>query len=79
MMRKNCDFKMNPAYIVGLILMCAGLTIRHGLELDLPVAELLCGAGAGLSLVGLLAGAPKTRPLFDKLRAFKARLLGRGA
>lgn len=78
-MRRHCDFKITPAYIAGMALMCAGPTIRHVLELDLPVAELLCGAGAGLSLVGLLAGAPKTRPLFDKLRAFKARLLGRGA
>ena len=36
------------------------------------------GAAVGLLGVGLLYGSPKIRPLFDRFRAFKLRLLGRG-
>ena len=33
---------------------------------------------SALAFVGLLAGSPKTRPLFHKFHAFKTRLLGNG-
>ena len=79
-MKRNCNFNRNPAYCIGLILMAAGLFVRNVLELQGPVdaaAHFLCGAGIGLTLIGLLYGSPKTRPLFDRFHAFKLRLLGR--
>ena len=81
-MKRNCNFNMNPALAAGLVLMWAGVFVRNVLELGGPAAaaaHFLCGAGVGLSFVGLLVGSPKTRPLFDKFHAFKLRLLGRNA
>lgn len=79
-MKRNCNFNMNPALAIGAALLWAGVFIRNVLELGGPAvtaAELLCGAGCGLALIGLLYGSPKTRPLFDKFHAFKLRLTGR--
>ena len=79
-MKRNCNFKMNPAYMIGVTLLCIGLFIRNVLELEGPVgtaAHFLSGAACGLLLLGLLYGSPKTRPLFDRFHAFKLRLLGR--
>ena len=79
-MKRRCNFDMNPAYKIGLVLMAAGLFVRNVLELQGPVdtaACFLCGAGCGLVFIGLLYGSPKTRPLFDRFHTFKLRLLGR--
>ena len=79
-MKRNCNFKMNPALSVGLVLMWAGVFVQNVLEVQGPAlnaAHLACGAGIGLAFVGLLYGSPKTRPMFDKFHAFKLRLLGR--
>lgn len=79
-MKRSCNFNMNPAFFTGITLLWIGIFIRNVLELGGPavtVSELLCGAGVGLSFVGLLYGSPKTRPLFDKFHAFKLRLTGR--
>ena len=79
-MRRNCNFKMNPAFAAGVMLMWAGVFVQNVLEVQgmaLNMSHLACGAGTGLAFVGLLAGSPKTRPLFDKFHAFKLRLLGR--
>ena len=80
-MRRNCNFKISPAFSVGLVLMWAGMFVQNVLEVQGPalnVTHLVCGMGIGLAFVGLLYGSPKTRPLFDKFHAFKLRLLGRG-
>ena len=79
-MRRNCNFKISPAFSVGLVLMWAGMFVQNVLEVQGPalnVTHLVCGMGMGLAFVGLLHGSPKTRPLFDKFHAFKLRLLGR--
>lgn len=79
-MKRNCNFKMNPAFSVGLVLMWAGVFVQNVLEVQgmaLNLTHLACGMGAGLAFVGLLYGSPKTRPLFDRFHAFKLRLLGR--
>ncbi len=79
-MRRNCNFKMNPAFSVGLVLMWAGFFVQNVLEVQgmaLNLIHLACGVGIGLAFVGLLYGSPKTGPLFDKFHAFKLRLLGR--
>ena len=79
-MKRNCGFKMNPAFAAGLALMWAGVFVQNVLEFQgmaLNLTHLACGAGVGLAFVGLLCGSPKTRPLFDKFRAFKLRLMGR--
>ncbi len=79
-MRRNCNFKISPAFSVGLVLMWAGMFVQNVLEVQGPalnVTHLVCGMGIGLAFVGLLYGSPKTRPLFDKFHAFKLRLLGR--
>lgn len=79
-MKRSCSFQMNPAFFVGVTLLWIGLFIRNVLEMDGPVASaahFLSGAACGLLLIGLLYGAPKTRPLFDKFHAFKRRLMGR--
>lgn len=76
----KCNFTMNPAYVVGMILLFVSVTARHVLEVGgmmLSVCEFLSGAACPLLLTGLLYGSPKTRPLFDKFHAFKLRLLGR--
>lgn len=81
-MKRNCNFNMNPAFAIGVTLLWVGVFIRNVLELGGPAAaaaHFLCGAGCGLAFAGLLAGSPKTRPLFDKFHAFKLRLLGRNA
>lgn len=80
-MKRNCNFKMNPAFAAGLVLMWAGVFVQNVLEIQgmaLNLTHLACGAGVGLAFVGLLAGSPKTRALFDRFRAFKLRLTGRG-
>ena len=74
-MRRNCNFKISPAFSVGLVLMWAGMFVQNVLEVQGPalnVTHLVCGMGIGLAF-----GSPKTRPLFDKFHAFKLRLLGR--
>lgn len=79
-MKRNCNFNMNPALVIGITLLWIGLFIRNVLEIEGPVAtaaHLLCGAACGLVFVGMLYGSPKTRPLFDRFHAFKLRLLGR--
>ena len=80
-MKRNCNFQMNPAYMIGVTLLCISLFIRNVLELEGTVgtaAHFLSGAACGLLLLGLLYGSPKTRPLFNRFHAFKMRLLGRG-
>lgn len=80
MMKRNCDFQRNRAYVWGLTLMCVSLLCRNALEPAGVMDHLLClgmGAGAGLSFVGLLYGSPKTRPLFDRFHAFKSQLFKR--
>ena len=79
-MKRNCNFKMNPAYAIGITLLCISLFIRNVLELEGPVgtaAHFLAGAACALTLLGLLYGSPKTRPMFDRCHTFKLRLLGR--
>lgn len=79
-MRRNCNFKMNPAFAAGVVLMWAGVFVQNVLEVQgmaLNMTHLACGAGTGLAFVGLLYGSPKTRPLFHRSHAFKLRLLGR--
>ena len=79
-MKRNCNFKMNPAFAAGLVLMWAGVFVQNVLEVQgmvLNLTHLACGAGVGLAFVGLLYGSPKTRPLFDRFHAFKLRLMGR--
>ena len=79
-MKRNCNFNMNPAFAIGVTLLWICVFIRNVLELGGPVntaAHFLCGAGCGLVFIGLLYGSPKTRPLFDRLRALKLRLTGR--
>ena len=80
-MKRGCNFQMNPAFAAGMILLWAGIFARNVLELDGPLghaAHFISGAACGLVLLGMLYGSPKTRPLFDRFRAFKLRLLGRG-
>lgn len=79
-MKRNCNFQITPAFFIGITLLFISIIIRHVLELGGPAAtaaEFLAGAACGAMLIGLLAGSPKTRPLFDKFHAFKLRLLGR--
>ncbi len=79
-MRRNRNFHTNPAFFWGVALLWISSFIRHVLELEGPIAaaaHLLGGAACGLLFLGLLAGSPKTRPLFHKFHAFKTRLLGR--
>ncbi len=81
-MKRSCNFNINPAFAVGVILLWIGIFVRSVLELGGPMgaaAHFLCGAGCGLAFIGLLYGSPKTRPLFDRFHAFKLRLLGRDA
>ncbi len=79
-MRRNCNFMMNPAYVIGMVLLVTSTFVRNVLEVEgtmLNVCHFLSGAACGLLLIGLLYGSPKTRPLFDRFHAFKQRLLGR--
>ena len=81
-MKRNCNFHMNPAFAAGITLLWIGVFARSVLEVQgmaQNLTELACGAGCGLAFIGLLYGSPKTRPLFDRFRAFKLRLLGRDA
>lgn len=78
-MKRNCNFQMNPAFAVGIALLFVSTLVRNVLEAEgivLLVCHFLSGASCGLLLIGLLYGSPKTRPLFDRFRAFKQRLLG---
>ena len=78
-MKFNCDFQINTAFCIGLMLMCVGSFVRNVLEQkgSLKIAaSFLSGAGVGLVLIGFLYGAPVTRPLFDHFHALKLRLLG---
>ena len=79
-MKGNCNFHMNPAFFTGVTLLFISTFVRNVLEVEgalLGVCHFLSGAAFSLLLIGLLYGSPKTRPLFDKLHAFKQRLLGR--
>lgn len=79
-MKGNCNFHMNPAFFTGITLLFISTLVRNVLEAGgalLGVCHFLSGAACGLLFVGLLVGSPKTRPLFDKLHAFKLRLLGK--
>ena len=78
-MKLNCNFQINTAFCIGLMLVCAGSFVRHVPELKGSIkiaANFLSGAGVGLVLIGFLYGAPVTRPLFDHFHALKLRLLG---
>ena len=78
-MKWNCSFQMNPAFCIGLVLMCTGIFVRNVLEPEGSIkaaVNFLSGAGVGLVLIGFLYGAPVTRPLFDYFHALKLRLLG---
>ena len=79
-MKRGCHFHINPAFSIGLVLVCVGVLVRHVPELNGAIkiaANFLSGAGAGLVLIGFLYGAPRTRPLFARFRTLKLRLLGR--
>ncbi len=79
-MRRNCNFEKNPAFAAGVVLMWTGIFVTNVLEVQgalYHAAHFISGAGIGLAFIGLLYGAPKTRPLFDKFHACKLRLLGR--
>ena len=79
-MKRTCNFQRNPAFVLGMALLWSGVFARNVLELQgllSHMTDFLCGAGVGLSFVGLLYGSAKTRPLFDRFCAFKTRLLGR--
>lgn len=76
-MKRNCKFQMNPAFALGMTLLWSGVFVQNVLEIVTHWTHFLCGAGVGLSFVGLLCGSPKTRLLFDRFCALKARLLGR--
>ena len=79
-MKRDCNFQMNPAFAAGMILLWAGVFVQNVLEvqgLALNLTHFVCGAGVGITLVGLLVGSPKTRPLFERFYAFKHRLFGR--
>lgn len=79
-MKCNCNFEKNPAFVIGVVLMWAGVFVQNVLAVQgaaLSAAHLVCGAGAGITFVGLLYGSPKTRPIFDRFHAFKLRFLGR--
>ncbi len=79
-MKQNCNFTINPAYVIGMSLLFISVTARHVLEAEgalLSLCHFLSGAACPLLLIGLLYGSPKTRPLFEKFHAFKQRLLGR--
>ncbi len=80
-MRRNCNFRMNPAFSIGLTINFAAMLLHCLIE---PAGTLSIlfrfaeGAAVGLLAIGLLYGSPKTRPLFGRFRAFKLRLSGRG-
>ena len=79
-MKRSCNFNMNPAFAVGIVLLFISTFVRNVLEVEgvmLNVCHFLSGAGAGTGFIGLLYGSPKTRLLFDRFCAFKQRLLGR--
>ena len=79
-MKRSCNFQMNPAFAAGMILLWAGVFVQNVLEvqgLARNLTHFVCGAGIGITFVGLLYGSPKTRPLFDRFCAFKHRLFGR--
>lgn len=79
-MKYTHTFKKNPALAVGITLMWIGIMGNNVLELEgllNDFSHLACGAGAGLSFVGLLYASPKTRPLFKHFHAFKQRMTGR--
>ena len=78
-MKRSCNFQMNPAFAAGMVVLWAGVFVQNVLEvqgLALNLTHMACGAGVGLTFVGLLYGSPKTRPMFDRIQAFKLRLLG---
>ena len=78
-MKWNSNFQINPAFCIGLMLMCAGSFVRHVLEPEGSIknaVSFLSGVGVGLVLIGFLYGAPVTRPLFDRFHALKLRLPG---
>ncbi len=80
-MRRNCNFQMNPAFLTGITINFTIMLLHRLLEPTGTLNIICCfaeGAAVGLLAVGLLYGAPKTRPLFDRFHAFKLRLLGRG-
>lgn len=79
-MKRNCNFQMNPAFSIGLVLIWVGVFVQNVLEVQgmaLNLTHLACGMGSGLAFIGLLYGSHKTRPLFDRFHTFKMRLLGR--
>lgn len=79
-MKRNCNFQMNPAFNIGLILNFTALLLHTLMEPTGTLNAAFCfvrGVTVGLLGVGLLYGSPKTRPLFGWFHAFKAGLLGR--
>ena len=81
-MKRNCNFQMNPAFNIGLILNFTVLLLHTLMEPTGTLNAAFCfvrGVAVGLLGVGLLYSSPKTRPLFDRFHGFKLRLLGRSA
>lgn len=79
-MKRSCSFQMNPAFLWASP--CCGSAFSSATcwrwTAPWPAPPISCPARpGGLLLIGLLYGAPKTRPLFDKFHAFKRRLIGR--
>ena len=78
-MKWNSNFQINPAFCIGIMLICACSFVRNVLEPEGSIKtafSFLNGVGVGLALIGFLFGAPVTRPLFDHFHALKLRLLG---
>ncbi len=79
-MKRNCNFTITPVFWAGVALSFAVQVLRALMEPAGTLNIVFCfaqGTAVGLLGVGLLYGSPKTRPLFDRFRAFKLRLLGR--
>ena len=80
-MKRNCNFIITPVFWAGVALNFAVQVLRALMEPAGTLNIAFCfaqGAAVGLLGVGLLYGSPKIRPLFDRFRAIKLRLLGRG-
>lgn len=78
-MKRTYIFKQNPALVIGLTLLWLGIMGTNVLELEgllNNLSHLACGAGTGLSFVGLLYSSKRIKPLFERFHAFKLRLAG---
>lgn len=78
-MKCNCNFQINPAFSIGIIINFTALLLHTLTEPTGTLNVIFCfvrGVAVGLLAIGLLYGSPKTRPMFDRFHAFKLRLLG---